>query len=152
MSTATVSSRTNQHHSPHYIKVVININCMDEATSKTILPGCVTWDHTCVVRRGGLFNLKRRLMHYSNVTVGVVASQISGVSNVCSSVSSGTDRRKHQSSASLAFVRGIHRSPVNSPHKCGQWRGKCFHLMTSSWFWRGMQHQYLTSELIWYRL
>ena len=26
-------------------------------------------------------------------------------------------RKKHQSSASLAFVRGIHRSPVNSPHK-----------------------------------
>ena len=30
---------------------------------------------------------------------------------------SGTDQRKHQSSASLAFVRGIHRRPVNSPHK-----------------------------------
>ena len=28
-----------------------------------------------------------------------------------------THRRKHQSSASLAFVRGIHRWPVNSPHK-----------------------------------
>ena len=28
-----------------------------------------------------------------------------------------TDQRKHQSSASLAFVRGIHRGPVNSPHK-----------------------------------
>ena len=41
------------------------------------------------------------------------------------------DQRKHQSSASLAFLRGIHRSPVNSPHK-GQLRGKCFHLMTSS--------------------
>ena len=27
------------------------------------------------------------------------------------------NQRKHQSSASLAFVRGIHRSPVNSPHK-----------------------------------
>ena len=27
------------------------------------------------------------------------------------------DQRKHQSSASLAFVRGIHRWPVNSPHK-----------------------------------
>ena len=25
--------------------------------------------------------------------------------------------KKHQSSASLAFVRGIHRWPVNSPHK-----------------------------------
>ena len=30
---------------------------------------------------------------------------------------SGADQRKHQSSASLAFVQGIHRWPVNSPHK-----------------------------------
>ena len=30
---------------------------------------------------------------------------------------SGPDQRKHQSSASLAFVREIHRWPVNSPHK-----------------------------------
>ena len=29
----------------------------------------------------------------------------------------GADQRKCQSSASLAFVRGIHRGPVNSPHK-----------------------------------
>ena len=28
-----------------------------------------------------------------------------------------TDQRKHQSSASLAFLQGIHRIPVNSPHK-----------------------------------
>ena len=47
-------------------------------------------------------------------------------------VCSGTDQTKHQSSASLAFVRGIHRSPVNSPHKWPVTR-KCFHLMTSSW-------------------
>ena len=33
------------------------------------------------------------------------------------SVYSDADQRKHQSSASLAFVRGIHRWPVNSPHK-----------------------------------
>ena len=32
-------------------------------------------------------------------------------------VYSNADQRKHQSSASLAFVRGIHRGPVNSPHK-----------------------------------
>ena len=51
---------------------------------------------------------------------------------VYSTVCSGTDQRKHQSSVSLAFVRGIHRWPVNSPHK-SQKRGKCFHLMTSSW-------------------
>ena len=46
-----------------------------------------------------------------------VASQITGVSVVCSTVGSGADQRKHQNSASLAFVRGIHRWPVNSPHK-----------------------------------
>ena len=36
---------------------------------------------------------------------------------VYSTVYSGWDQRKHPSSASLAFVRGIHRGPVNSPHK-----------------------------------
>ena len=36
---------------------------------------------------------------------------------VYSIVYSGADQRKHQSSASLAFVRGIHRWPVNSPLK-----------------------------------
>ena len=60
-----------------------------------------------------------------------------GISNdqpqiVYSTIYSDADQRKHQSSASLAFVREIHRSPVNSPHK-GQWLGNCFHLMTSSW-------------------
>ena len=32
-------------------------------------------------------------------------------------VGSGPDQRKHQSSASLAFVQGIHHWQVNSPHK-----------------------------------
>ena len=36
---------------------------------------------------------------------------------VYSAVYSDADQRKHQSSASLAFVQGIHRGPVNSPHK-----------------------------------
>ena len=42
--------------------------------------------------------------------------QITGASIVCSAVCSGADQRKHQSSASLAFVRGIHRWPENFPH------------------------------------
>ena len=45
------------------------------------------------------------------------ASQITGVSIVYSNVCSGADQRKHQSSTSLAFVVGIHRWSVNSPHK-----------------------------------
>ena len=50
--------------------------------------------------------------------MNAMASQITGVSVVHSTVCPGADQIKHQSSASLAFVRGIHRSPVNSPHKC----------------------------------
>ena len=55
--------------------------------------------------------------HYNDVIINAMASQITSVSTVCSIVASGADQRKHQSSASLAFVRGIHRWPVNSPHK-----------------------------------
>ena len=55
--------------------------------------------------------------HYSDVIMGGMASQITGVSSVWTNVCSGADQRKHQSSAPLAFVRGIHRWPVNSPHK-----------------------------------
>ena len=55
--------------------------------------------------------------HYSNVTMGAMPSQNTSLTIVYSTVYSGADQRKHQSSASLAFVRGIHRWPVNSPHK-----------------------------------
>ena len=54
-----------------------------------------------------------------------MASQISSLTIVYSTVYSGADERKHQSSTSLAFVRGIHRWPVNSPHK-GQVTRKMF--------------------------
>ena len=49
--------------------------------------------------------------------MGVMASKIGRLTIVYSTVYSGADQRKHQSSASLAFVWGIHRAPVNSPHK-----------------------------------
>ena len=49
--------------------------------------------------------------------MSAMASQITSVSIVCLNVCSGADQRKHQSSASLAFVTRIHRSPVDSPHK-----------------------------------
>ena len=45
------------------------------------------------------------------------ASQITSLTIVYLTVYTSADQGKHQSSASLAFVRGIHRSPVNSPHK-----------------------------------
>ena len=56
-------------------------------------------------------------VHYGDVVMGVIAPQITSLTIVYSTVYSDADQRKYQSSASLAFVRGIHRGPVNSPHK-----------------------------------
>ena len=55
--------------------------------------------------------------HYNDVIMSTMATQITSLTIVYSTIYSGTNQRKHQSSTSLAFVRGIHWSPVNSPHK-----------------------------------
>ena len=55
--------------------------------------------------------------HYSGVMMGMMASQITSLTIVYSSVYTGKDKRKHQISASMAFVRGVYRWPVNSPQK-----------------------------------
>ena len=49
--------------------------------------------------------------------MSIMASQVTGVSIGYSTVCSGSNQRQYQSSTSLAFVRGIHRWPVNSPHQ-----------------------------------
>ena len=55
--------------------------------------------------------------HYGDVIMSTMASQINSLTIVCWNVYSGADQRKHQSPASLAFVKGIYPWPVNSPHK-----------------------------------
>ena len=57
--------------------------------------------------------------------MGAIASQTTSLTIVYSIVYSDADQRKHQSSASLAFVREIHRGPVNSPHKWPVTRKMC---------------------------
>ena len=71
--------------------------------------------------------------HYSDVIMIPMASQITSVSIVCSAVGSGTDERKHRSSASLAFVWWPVCGDRWIPHTKVQQRVKCFHLMTSLW-------------------
>ena len=56
-------------------------------------------------------------LHYDDVIMTMLASQITSLTVVYSIVYSGVNQRKHQRSASLAFVREIHRGPVNFPHK-----------------------------------
>ena len=65
----------------------------------------------------GSYNVAFNTIHKSDVIIDTIASQITSLSVVYSIVYSDADQRKHQSSASLAFVRGIHRWPMNSPHK-----------------------------------
>ena len=62
-------------------------------------------------------SIHMNLRHYSDVTMSAMASQITGVSIVCSTTCLGTDQRKHQSSASLAFWRKSHLWPVDSPRE-----------------------------------
>ena len=66
----------------------------------------------------GMYCASNILHHnYNGVIMSAMAPQISSLTIVHSTAYSGADRRKHQISAPLAFVRGIHRWPVNSPHK-----------------------------------
>ena len=65
----------------------------------------------------GQYFIELLVAHYIDVIMGPMASQITSVSMLCWTVCSGADQRKHKSSASLAFVRGIHRWPPNSHHK-----------------------------------
>ena len=85
----------------------------------------VGWDTSANVSSGidGIFTsqlCRKRLgtsecIHYNDAIMGAMASQITSPTIVYSTVYSGGDQRKHQSSASLALVRGIHRGPGTSP-------------------------------------
>ena len=77
----------------------------------------------------GVFAISYK-MYYNGVMMSAMVSQITDVAIVCSTICSGANQRKYQRFASLAFVRGF-RWPVVCLTK-GQWRRKCFHLMTSS--------------------
>ena len=89
-------------------------------THWTLAKGCVltfmytstnTW--SCML----MSQQQPHVRHYNDVIMGTIASQITSLVIVYLTVYSDADQRKHQISASLAFVRGIHRGPVNSPHK-----------------------------------
>ena len=89
--------------------------------------------------------------HYIDVIMTTMASQITSLTVVYSTVYSDADQTKHQSSGSLAFVWGIHRDRW-MPRTKGQLRGKCFHLMTSSWNPHKIVTPHSSPETLWFTL
>ena len=85
--------------------------------------GTVCKNHSCA---NSIIN------HYLDIIMSARASQITVISIVCSTVCSGANQRKHQTSTSSAFVEGIHRCPVKSPHVGPVTLKKRFHMMMSS--------------------
>ena len=77
--------------------------------------------------------------------MGAIASQITSLTIVYSTVYSDADQRKHQSSASLAFVRRIHRRPMNSGEFSAQMDSNAENV--SIW-WRHHVVRRLTVEVI----
>ena len=74
-------------------------------------------DEICLDIRFTQITPKFAQLHYDDVIMGAIASQITSLTIVYSTVYSDADQIIPQSSAPLAFVWGIHQGPVNSPHK-----------------------------------
>ena len=91
------------------------IDKISRNNSHAIILVWVEYKFTKTTRKGEMWKLS--LIHYNGVIMNMMASQITSLTIVYSIVYSGIYQRKHQSSASAAFVRGIHRWPVNSPNK-----------------------------------
>ena len=93
--------------------------------------------------------------HYSDVIMRAMASQITGVSIVCSTVCSCADQRKHQSSASLAFVQGnppmtdgfLSERANNAKNISILWRHHGLWIL-SFWWWLRLL-RYICYDYIW---
>ena len=131
----------NQHQPSHQDHGVSNhrqLGCLSKA--------CASQHHSNypAVRRFGA-------MHYCDVIMGTVTSQITRLTIVYSNVYSDADQRKHQSSASLVFVRGFHRGPVKSPPKWPVTR-KTFpfdDVIIDMHLWSGMAHCRVWDNAFW---
>ena len=104
----------------HIQHEVIKVEKITAWNSKIILglaTQCIS-DRKAPVKDHTAFNLKwKPQANCSDVKLSAMASQITAVTIVYSTLCSGTDQTKHQSFATLAFLRGIHRWTVNSLHK-----------------------------------
>ena len=102
--------------------------------------------------------------HYNDGIMSAIVSQITSISIVCSTICSGAVQRKHQSSASLAFVcvcvcecvcvcggggggggGEIHRRPMESPHKGPVTQKMIYPVL---WLWGGQRNYIYIDSLV----
>ena len=100
----------------------IVVGCVNTQRSclQQVIVVCVTqslWVINICKTRCRKHQVQCKSYHYDDVIMTMLASQITSLTVVYSIVYSGVNQRKHQSSASLAIVRELHRGPVNFPHK-----------------------------------
>ena len=125
----------SRYSSIQYIDGLVQDCSISNANALEILQYCTKPSiYSCDLMTNSFIMMDEGWTDY--LIMGAMASQIISLTIVSSSAHA--DQRKHQSSASPACVRGIHRWPVNSPHKSPVSRkmfpfddGKCFHLRTA---------------------
>ena len=85
-----------------------------EVVQMTILASCWILPYKGPVMRN-VWTSSWNFFHNNDVIMSMIASQITSLISVYSTVYLGADQRKHQSSASLAFVWGSHRDRYKGP-------------------------------------
>ena len=109
-SPSPIGTENTVWHHPTWLRLLYYpINKMIDIGMKTIF---ILINIELVSLGAGLASREKKHPHYDDIIMNAMASQITIVYSI---VYSGADQRKHQ--GSLTFVRGIHRSPVNSQHK-----------------------------------
>ena len=86
-----------------------NIICMLLEVAKCVPVNVFNFYPSSIFCKCNLTTPSDPVFHYSDVIMSAMESQITGVAIIYAAVCSGVDQRKHQNSASLVFVRGIHR-------------------------------------------
>ena len=105
-------------HGCHFRNISTNVSCVKEPCCNRAIRILACMFPSMATSWSALYETQRRNHpHDSDVIMGAMASQITSLTIVYSTVYSCADKGKHQSSESPAFVRGIHRSPVSSQHK-----------------------------------
>ena len=105
------------------LQLVLNVHSVINGTQGPFVLTRFQWDYTWLWIVNCIRNFIWDVITQPSLTSTanwLISVSLQWRHNGCKGASTvywGADQRNHQSSVSLAFVRGIHRRPVNSPHK-----------------------------------